>query len=86
MRRTLVAFILSLGLSACGGVVEEATPDEEAASSGPRAMEWCYEGDQSCETLQGQSCRAGTTTPCCQSWGRETCICPKSLGYWMCPM
>lgn len=124
MRRTLMALLFTLGLSACGGVVEEAetsTVDQFAtpcilecrkhcgmdvvcreectaqceageiplADDGDThsALEWCQIGDPSCEEVQGTSCwSAGATKPCCHPWGRETCICIKSAGYWSCPM
>ena len=86
MRRTLVAFCLSLGIVACGGVVEDAASPGSEPSNGPSAMAWCSIGDPSCESVLGQACTAGTTRTCCNPWGQDPCTCPKSYGKWLCPL
>ncbi len=83
MRRTLVALLFTFGLSACGGVEPVPAAEEDTHS----AMEWCEIGDPSCEELQGTACSTAVPqAPCCNPWGRETCICLKREGYWMCPL
>lgn len=67
MRRTLVAFILSLGLSACGGVeeadpsnIDQATPATESGVNDISAMglPGCGAFRQTC-CLTGAACNYG---------------------------
>jgi hypothetical protein len=96
MPRTLVALLFTLGLSACGGVVEEA--DEVQSPPGPASAAsteaevsthsaqqwWCELSDPQCSDVRGKLCHPFTTTYCCEEQ-RITCTCPKATGRWNCP-
>ncbi len=85
MRRTLVAFIFSLGLSACGGVVEEAPPAQPAEEP-TRTAQACPSTMPACSTIEGNACMPKETQYCCQdgSWVAK-CFCWSVNGYkWAC--
>jgi hypothetical protein len=84
MRCTLVALLSTLGLSACGGVVEEEPPakveeDTHSALS-------CLVTEPMCPDIEGTSCSPDATRYCCQDgYWRAKCYCWKANGYrWVC--
>ncbi len=82
MRRTLLVFIFSLGLSACGGVEEAA--EAQAPESGPSALAWCELSDPRCSEVRDKLCHPYTTTYCCEN-ERITCTCSVARNKWFCP-
>lgn len=86
MRRTLVAVIFSLGLSACGGVVEEAPPAETVAEENTHSAMACSVTDPMCSSIEGTACAPKDTRYCCQDgYWIAKCFCWSVNGYkWAC--